>query len=302
MKKSILSTATATFIFASMNQGLAEEKKSAVSIGREREASSFEPNKPLWEVKLGGSGLYGPDYPGAEDNSLQGVGAPLLIYRGKRIRFGEYGVARAIAAETKTFELDVSLDAAYSASSNDDGIRSGMPDLDYLFQAGPQIVWNIDDTGWTSEGRQQWRFHLPIRAVASTDFQSIDHVGYIAEPQIIYQSKQSGDRISSWSVSLFSTLADDGLANYWYGVADEFATIERPGYDATGGYISSGFRASWTRELTDDFQLFLTYQGRSLSGSENQDSPLLQENLTHALSVSFLWKVGESKRRAQNNN
>ncbi|MCI4644112.1 MAG: MipA/OmpV family protein [Hyphomonadaceae bacterium] len=257
------------------------------------------PEEPLWEVRLGGSVLNGPDYPGASDYSVQGVAAPLVIYRGERIRFGEYGVARAIAAKDKTFELDVSLDAAYGANSENDGARQGMPDLDYLFQIGPQAIVRLSDTGWQPEGRKEWRVHVPIRAVAATDFSSIDHVGYIAEPQLVYQSKSAGELRSSWSVTLFSTFADEGLADYWYEVPAQFATPERGAYDASGGYVSTGIRASWTRELTDKFQIFLTYQGRSFAGAENDNSPLLREDFTHAVSVSFVWKMAQSARPAK---
>ena len=258
------------------------------------------PKEPLWEVRIGGSVLYGPDYPGASDYSVQGVAAPLLIYRGERIRFGEYGVARAIATKQKKFELDVSLDAAYAANSDNDGVREGMPDLDYLFQVGPQAIFHLSDTGWKKEGRKEWRIHVPVRAVAATDFNSIDHVGYIAEPQLVYQRKYGGELRSGWSVTLFSTFADEGLSDYWYEVPVQYATPDRTAYNAKGGYISTGIRASWTREITEKFQIFLTYQGRNFSGASNEDSPLLREDFTHAASVSFVWKAAQSSRPAKN--
>lgn len=269
-------------------------------VSAQEESNDYAPDEPLLELRIGASSLYGPDYPGAEDTSLQGVAAPLVIYRGDRIRFGEYGVARAIAAESRKFELDLSLDAAYAANSDDDGAREGMPDLDYLFQIGPQGVFRLSDTGWTPEGRKEWRVHIPVRAVASSDFKSIDHVGYIFEPQLTYQRKYGGELRSSWSVTLFSTFADEGLADYWYEVPAQYATPDRPEYDAGSGYVSTGVRASWTRELNDRFQIFLTYQGRSFSGSSFEDSPLLREDFTHALSVSFVWKAWQSRRRAKN--
>jgi len=261
--------------------------------------NDYVPDEPLWEVRLGGTALYGPDYPGAEDQSTNGVVAPIIIYRGDKIRFGEYGVARAIAAETKRFELDLSLDAVYSANS-DDGARQGMPDLDYLLQIGPQAVVNIADTGWTAEGRQQWKLLVPVRAVAATDFASIEHAGFIAEPQLIYRRQYNSDLRQSWSVGVFSTFANKTLSEYWYEVPDAFATPDRAAYQADGGYLGTGIRASWTKELTDDFQVFLTYQGRSLAGSANKSSPLLREDWTNAFSVSFVWKALKSKRPARN--
>jgi outer membrane scaffolding protein for murein synthesis (MipA/OmpV family) len=253
---------------------------------------------PLWEVRVGGTGLYGPVYPGASENKINGVGAPLLIYRGDRIRFGEYGVARAIAAETKKLELDVSLDAVYAA--RDAKARAGMPDLDYLFQVGPQAVWHIADTGWTANGRSELTAFLPVRGVAASDFKSIEHVGWLAEPAIAYHRVYAGDLRTTWTAKVFVSLADEGLMDYWYGVAPAFATPTRPAYEAKGGYLSTAVNLSWSRELTRDFQIYLTYQGRLLSGSANSRSPLLQEDFTNAVSFSFVWKILKSKRPTRN--
>lgn len=257
------------------------------------------PDEPLWEVRLGGTGLQGPVYPGASETKLNGVVAPLFIYRGDRFRVGEYGVARAIASESKSFELDLSLDAAYSAS--DAEAREGMPDLDYLFQIGPQAIWHAMDTGWTEAGeRRQLSVFLPVRGVAASDFSYIEHAGWLAEPAITYRSQKSGELRSSWSATLFASFADEQLMDRLYGVAPQFATLDRPAYVAEGGYLSTGARVSWTRELNDDFQVFLTWQGRTFSGSANEDSPLLQEDFTNAVSVSFVWKLFKSQRPARN--
>ena len=87
---------------------------------------------------------------------------------------------------------------------------------------------------------------------------------------------------------------------YWYGVDPAFATPTRPAYAAKGGYLSTALNVSWTKELTKDFQIYLTYQGRALSGSANEGSPLLQDKFTNAVSFSFVWKVLKSKRPARN--
>ena len=254
--------------------------------------------EPLWEVRIGATGLYGPVYPGASQSKLNGVGAPLLIYRGERIRFGEYGVARAIAAKNQRFELDVSLDAVYAA--RDAKARIGMPSLDYLFQIGPQAVWHISDSGWTADGRTEITALLPVRGVAASDFKSIEHVGWLAEPAIMYRRIYPGELRTSWNAKLFVSVADEGLMSYWYDVDPAFATPTRPAYAAKGGYLSTALNVSWTKELTKDFQIYLTYQGRALFGSANERSPLLQDKFTNAVSFSFVWKVLKSKRPARN--
>jgi MipA family protein len=268
------------------------------AIAQERDPASLAPDEPLWELRVGATALYGPAYPGSSQMVTNGVGAPLFIYRGDRIRFGEYGVARAIAAENKTFELDLSLDAAYSAEDAD--ARAGMPDLDYLFQIGPQGVWHISDTGWTGDGRTEVTAFLPVRAVAASDFKSIGHEGWLTEPSIMFRRQYNSQLRHSWNAQLFASFADENLMDYWYGVAPQYATATRPAYIAEGGYLATGLKLSWTREITDDLQIFLTYQGRVFSGSANERSPLLEEDVTHALSFSFVWKALKSKSRAKN--
>ncbi len=267
-------------------------------VAQETEAPAFAPEEPLWELRLGASALYGPAYPGSSEMMLNGVGAPLFVYRGERIRFGEYGAARAIAVADSRFEIDLSFDAAYSAE--DAEARAGMPELDYLFQIGPQALWRVSDTGWTPEGRTEITAFLPARAVAATDFKSIDHAGWLVEPSIMYRRQYNEELRHSWSMQLFASFADESLMDYWYGVAPQYATISRQAHEADGGYLATGFKASWARELTDDLQVFLTYQGRVFNGSANRDSALLEEDVTHAFSFSLVWKALKSRRSARN--
>lgn len=271
----------------------------APALAQEQPATpDYAPKEPLWELRVGGTALHGPAYPGSSENKTNGVGAPLFIYRGDRIRFGEYGVARAIATETQRFQLDVSLDAAYSA--DDTEARAGMPELDYLFQVGPQAVYRISDTGWTADGRTELTAFLPVRGVAASDFKSIEHAGWLAEPSIAYRRQYAGDLRHSWTAKLFVSIADQDLQSYWYDVLPAYATPDRPAYHAKGGYLSTGMNVSWTREITDDFQIFLTWQGRYFGGSANEGSPLLEEDFTNAVSVSFVWKALKSKQGAKN--
>lgn len=260
--------------------------------------SSHAPQESLWELRLGGTGLHAPDYPGADEESFNWAIAPIFIYRGDRIRFGEYGMARAIATETKRFELDLSLDAAYKAEDSD--ARAGMPGLDYLLQIGPQAIVNFKDTGWTADGRTEVKLRVPVRGVAATDFKSIEHAGWLAEPTLSYRHRWPGESRMGYTVSAFATFADEQLSDYYYGVAPQYAIAGRPAYQADGGYLGAGVNVSATREITPGFQLYLTWQGRTFEGAANQGSPLHRADYTSAVSISFVWKALRSKRPARN--
>jgi hypothetical protein len=161
-------------------------------------------------------------------------------------------------------------------------------------------VWHIKDTGWTTEGREQITAFLPVRGVAASDFKSIEHVGWLAEPSIMYRRQYGGQLRQSWNAQLIASFADDGLMEYWYQVDPIYATAVRPAYDAKSGYLATALKLSWTKEITEDFQVYLTYQGRYFGGASNRGSSLLEEDWTNAVSVSFVWKALKSKQRAKN--
>ncbi|MET0182547.1 MAG: MipA/OmpV family protein, partial [Caulobacterales bacterium] len=206
--------------------------------------------------------------------------------------------ARAIAVETPRYELDVSLDAGYSSESSENA-RAGMPDLDTTLEIGPQLTINLHDSGWTEEGRRRLRVLLPIREVGATNFKSYEHLGYIFQPAITYRRQWPGSPRTSYSTTLASVWATEGVQDYYYQVDPTYATATRPAYDAKGGYLGTHLQISGRREIRPDFHLFLTYRLRSLKGSSNDDSPLHQEDLTHAFSVSAVWTLMRSDRRAQ---
>lgn len=261
-----------------------------------------EPAQPLWELRLGGSALYAPDYPGSDDSHWHGVGAPLFIYRGERIRIGAdepNAVARAIAVENRRFELSISADANYGADSSENDARQGMPDLETQLEIGPQLTINLIDSGWTDDGRRRLRILLPVRDVGATDFKSWDNLGYIFQPTLTYR-RQTLDQKMSFSTSIAAVFASEGVQDYYYQVDPLYATADRPAYDAQGGYLGTHLQISGRREIRPGLNVYLTYRLRSLAGAENEDSPLHREDLTQAFSISAVWTALRSDRPARN--
>lgn len=258
--------------------------------------------QPLWELRLGGSALYAPDYPGSDDSHWHAVGAPIFVYRGDRIRIGAdepNAAARAIAIENRRFEISISADASYGTDSSENDAREGMPDLDPQFEIGPQLTINLIDSGWTDDGRRRLRILLPVRDVGATDFKSWDNLGYIFQPTLTYR-RQTLDRKMSFSTSLAAVFASEGVQDYYYQVDPAYATADRPAYDAQGGYLGTHLQISGRREIRPGLNVYLTYRLRSLAGAENEDSPLHREDLTQAFSVSAVWTALRSDRPARN--
>lgn len=257
---------------------------------------------PLWELRFGASALAAPDYPGSDHYQVRGVGAPLFVYRGERIRIGgdePNAAARAIAISQRTFELDLSVDAAYGADSSENDARAGMPDLDTQLEIGPQLTINLQDTGWTDEGRRRLRLLLPVRHVGATDFKNYEELGFLFQPALTYRRQFPGERMMSFSTTFAVTFATEGVHEYYYGVDPAFATPVRPAYEAEGGYLGAHLQFSGRTEIFEDTHLFVTYRMRSLDGAASQESPLHRENLTHALSLSLVWTAFRSREPAR---
>ena len=117
--------------------------------------------RPLWEAGVALLGVNGPDYPAAGTRRWRGAPAPIIIYRGPLLRIDDEGV-RGRMLQWGNLRVDFSGAAGFNARSN--GARAGMPDLDYLFQVGPQAVYKVP-----LDGGQELSAHLKTRAVVSTD-------------------------------------------------------------------------------------------------------------------------------------
>ena len=98
--------------------------------------------KPLWEFGMGGAVMTAPDYRGADTTRIWLLPYPILLYRGDFLRADEQSL-RGVLFENDRFDLNVSFDAAPPSYNNDDGWRSGMSDLDPLFEVGPKAILKV---------------------------------------------------------------------------------------------------------------------------------------------------------------
>jgi MipA family protein len=118
--------------------------------------------RPLWEVGVAGVGGYVADYPGAEQSRFRGLPLPYFIYCGEVLRAGDGGLLRGRYDLSDRLEIDLSFDGSLNADSDDNTLRRGMPDLDFLAEIGPQLKW----TAWRNDQRT-FTLNLPVRAVLS---------------------------------------------------------------------------------------------------------------------------------------
>lgn len=267
----------------------------------DRALTGFESSgelQPLWEFGIGGGYALTPNYPASSERNNIGLALPYVIYRGDIFRVGDGGGARAIVAEDSNWELDLSVGGAFSADSDEDGVRQGMPELDFLFEVGPQLIYlaydEQDENGW----QQRLNIRFQARAVFSSDFERINQRGYVFEPEIQWQQRGWPTDDTALNIRFSVTFATEALHDYFYQVAPEFATEQRSEFDAGGGYLGSNFSVGFSFPITDNIRTFIGGSVSSHHGAANEDSPLFEEQLNWQAGIGFVWRLYASEAKA----
>jgi MipA family protein len=254
-------------------------------------ASSAAERLPLWEAGVGAAALNFPDYRGAGDRRTWLLPFPYIVYRGSFFRAEERRM-RGVFYETPRFDVDVSLNGSVPVDSSRNEARRGMPDLDATGEIGPSL--NILLARSTDE-KARLELRLPVRAVVASDFSSIRHVGWLAQPNINLDMRDPLG-YAGWRFGLQAGLlyGDRGYHDYYYSVAPAFATATRPAYRADGGYAGTRALASLTRRF-GRYWIGGFVSWDTVSGATFADSPLIRDRQGFAGGVAVARVLGVSR-------
>jgi len=247
--------------------------------------------KPQWELGIGLTPIYSPDYRGSDQSRAYVVPLPYLVYHGDIIRYDRRGLYGRLV-DTERVRLDLSFDAGVPVDSSKNDARQGMPDLDPVFEVGPSLeicLWNQCDA---ERGAQ---LRLPVRAVYSTDFSSTDSRGGTFYPHVNFDIKRLGPgRNWNFSVSGGALFASERYHDFYYQVDPAFATAARPAYDAKRGYSGARVMLTFSRRFRN-FWIggFARYD--DLSGTVFEDSPLVRVHHSFMAGIGLAWVLAESK-------
>jgi hypothetical protein len=250
----------------------------------------------LWEFRFAAFARYAPVYPGSAEYDLNMLPIPYPVYRGKRLRFGEDidSFAEGRIVRGPRARLDVNFNLNFGEDSENIPVRRGMPDLDPLIEVGPELEIKLNDPS-ISEG--DWLLALQARAAISSDGSGLDGRGFLLNPELEYRIDQAFGSHNDWSFSFKSTWASEDFAAYYYGVAPEFATPTRRGFDASAGYLGSVFRVGLERQISPRMRFDGSARVWFNHGAKNSSSPLFQDDLGVGIQGAFIWTLAASKRR-----
>jgi len=255
----------------------------------------------LWGIRLVAFGQNFPAYPSSSDQNLTLLPLPYPVYRGKIFSFGEdlEDIANGQILSTQRFNLSVGLSANFPESSDNLSGRTGMPDLDFLIEAGPEL--SVALSGQPEDDRELV-LALQLRAAVSIKELDANGRGFVFSPELEYLVRDFWDSKSELRFRVSPTWATSDYTDFFYGVDPEYATPDRPSFDAASGYVNTEFLVGLNRKITDRLEFRGSIRLWVNKGSANEASPLYQRDYDHGIRLALFWTAWESKRRVASGN
>ncbi len=255
---------------------------------------AFAAEKPLWELGAGISALSLPDYRGSDQTSLYAIPFPYLVYRGEFLKADRHGI-RGTFFGSDRIELNLSLGASLPVNSDDNRARQGMADLQPTVELGPSLDLNL----WrTPDQRIRLDLRLPVRT-AVTVKGGMDDIGWVFSPRLNLDIADVAG-LAGWNLGLLAgpMYGSERNHDYFYSVAPQYATAERPAFDAKGGYAGSQLMMTASKRYPK-YWLGAFVRWDSLQGAVFADSPLVKREGYFAAGVGIAWILGESSTRVE---
>jgi len=251
-------------------------------------------DKPLWELGIGIGALSFPDYRGSDESDLYAIPLPYFVYRGDFIKADRQGI-RGAFFDSDRIELNVTLGASLPVKSKDNGARQGMPDLKPSVEIGPSLDLNL----WrTLDRRYTLDLRLPVRTSVTVE-SGLHDIGWVFSPRLNLDIVDVAG-LPGWNLGVLAGPMYGSKRNheFFYSVADPYATADRPAYDAKAGYAGSQFLVAASKRYPH-YWLGAFVRWDSLKGAVFEDSPLVKRDTYFAAGVGIAWILGESASRVE---
>jgi outer membrane protein len=253
--------------------------------------------KPLWELGAGLAAIDFPHYRGSDQRKSWLLPFPYLVYRGDLLKADERGRMRGLFFKSENVELDISANGTVPVKSSENRARAGMPDLDATLELGPSLNFFLMRS---PDQRTKIDLRLPTRTVIASDFHHYRNVGWVSQPNVNVDLKDAFGNLGwNFGVQAGVVYADRRYHSYIYSVAPEFATPERPAFEAGGGYGGATFITA----LSKRFPRFWAggyVKFDYLRGAAFEDSSLVRKKENYTVGFALAWVLRESPTLVSN--
>lgn len=242
-----------------------------------------------WELGLGLAGLSLPEYRGSDQRKNYLLPSPYIVYRGERVAVDRRGM-RGLLFASESVALNISADFGVPVDSQKNGVRAGMPNLDFMLHLGPSLEFTLHEE---RDHGNVLKIKLPVQRVISMDLSEPGTHGWFFYPHLNYIIHRR------WTLgtALGATFGTRDYHQYYYGVSSANATSTRPEYSADAGFSGLRMFATLSRRVGDVWLgAFARYE--NLSGSVFADSPLVRSNSSFFTGFGVAWIFMRSERAA----
>jgi MipA family protein len=216
------------------------------------------------------------DYPGAAQGRMRYLAIP--TYKGKKFTIDRQEGVRGDLVSESRLKFSISFSFLFPTDSDDIPIRSGMPDLDWTLQLGPELQIYLHRSSFHT-----MFIRLPFRFVASTDFshrfESREWNFAPSLRNLFYLGKGLGEI----GTRLELDYASESFNDYFFQVDSQYQTPARRAYNAREGLMGTTVGINYSYY---DFYPWIFFIGGNLyfhGDSANRDSPLLQKSRNHSI-------------------
>jgi len=245
--------------------------------------------RPRWELGVGFGGVSVPDYRGSDERRHYAIPFPYVVYRGDVLKADREG-ARAELLGSKDFHLDFNMGVSPPVSNQKNQARAGMPSRPAAIELGPAL----DATLYRSpDDLLKLKFRLPF-SYGVTLGSSVGTNGWQTAPKLVMDIRNvlsvEGLTLGLQAGAVFGSRQRFA---YYYDVAPQYATADRPTYRANGGYGGMLTMATLGKRF-DRFWVggFARYD--NLAGAEFADSPLVKTRHYAVFGLAAAWVIGQS--------
>lgn len=251
--------------------------------------------KALWELRFAGYGRYGASYPASDESQTDIVPLPFPIYRGRFLRVGDDTdkPVRTRLFRRDRIKIDLDFGLNFPVDSEDVEVRTGMPDLDLLAEAGPELELQFARKLFGGDT------FLALQARGAVSFDGLDPEwrGMVLSTELKHKLPLSTSR-TELLTRLTPEFASRDYMDFFYGVAPLYATPGRSAYRARSGYLGTRLSFVLKHEFSPTVEFRSGLKFGFYQGAANDNSPLFERDTTSGFFAAVLWKFWESERRA----
>ncbi|WP_105214166.1 MipA/OmpV family protein [Pseudoalteromonas sp. T1lg22] len=228
-----------------------------------------------------------PHYLGSSEHNKYTVPLPYVRYRSERMSV-DRNSAVGYLWQSDNWHLDVSATASLAVDSKDNQARSGMDDLDWVFELGPALDYYFAGQPRSDNYLKSGLF---VRKALATDFTSIDDIGFRMGPYMQWQQLlwQEAEQTVSITARGAVNYASSQYVDYFYGVGEHQSTVQRQAYKPQSGYsgseLSVGVNYDSKRWWLGGFVKYYR-----IKDAVWRDSPLVERHHNLAFGIGLAWK------------